>query len=111
MKIKKIFSFFLKNKNFSILIVISFVFIVYLTLNLVNFYKLNIQIQILKITNKQFSQNYYELMKKYNFYIEENKQLEKKCEEKRNLIQNIINNQEIIEKEILDITNSNKGKY
>ena len=105
MKIK-IFSFVLKNKNFSVLICVFFAFVVFLILNLINFCELNNQIQILKISKNQFSKNYFELMKKFNFYVNENKKLEKKCEEKRNLIQNIKNNQEIIENEILNITNS-----
>ena len=66
-------------------------------------FNLNKQFQILKIEKKLCLNNYYEIMKKFDFFVDENKKLEKKIENKKNIIQKIVNEQEIIENEILNI--------
>ena len=97
------------NKNVFLMFFFCFV-VVFLIGNLIKIWKLNKEFYNLKIKKKLYLNNFYELKKKFDFFEDENKNLKKKLEEKKNNIKKIINEQEIIENEILIITNSIKEK-
>jgi len=105
-KIKNIIHFISKNKNFSILIFIITVFLIFLFINILNFNQLNNKINTVEVLEKQISKNYNDLMIKYKSSINENKLLKQKYEEKKIIIQTVINNQEVIKKEIINVQNS-----